>query len=65
MIPLSLNGGSQETNTTELVEAAALTPAGGPGTGFSKRNNIIHREEVLEKTPCMLQSKRPTVSNRM
>ncbi len=41
MIPLSLSGGSQETNTTELVEAAALTPAGGPGTGFSRRNNKI------------------------
>ena len=33
MMPLSLSGGSQETNTTELLEAAALTPAGGPGTG--------------------------------
>lgn len=33
MMPLSLSGGSQETNTTELPEAAALTPAGGPGTG--------------------------------
>lgn len=32
MMPLSLSGGSQETNTTELLEAAALTPAGGPGT---------------------------------
>lgn len=63
MIPLSLNGGSQETNTTELVEAAALTPAGGPGTGFSKKNNIIQGEEALEKTPCVLQSKRPTASN--
>lgn len=41
MIPLSLSGGSQETNTTELVEAAALTPAGGPGTGFSRGNNTI------------------------
>lgn len=33
MMPFSLSGGSQETNTTELVEAAAFTPAGGPGTG--------------------------------
>lgn len=33
MIPLSLSGGSQETNTTELEAAAAFTPAGGPGTG--------------------------------
>lgn len=32
MIPLSLRGGSQETKTTELLEAAAFTPAGGPGT---------------------------------
>lgn len=32
MMPLSLSGGSQETNTTELLEAAAFTPAGGPGT---------------------------------
>lgn len=32
MIPLTLRGGSQDTNTTELDAAAALTPAGGPGT---------------------------------
>lgn len=32
MIPLSLSGGSQETKTAELLEAAAFTPAGGPGT---------------------------------
>lgn len=32
MIPLTLRGGSQETNTTEFDAAAALTPAGGPGT---------------------------------
>lgn len=32
MMPLSLRGGSQETNTAELLEAAAFTPAGGPGT---------------------------------
>ena len=32
MMPLSFSGGSQDTNTTELVEAAAFTPAGGPGT---------------------------------
>lgn len=32
MIPLSLSGGSQETKTTEPLEAAAFTPAGGPGT---------------------------------
>lgn len=37
MMPLSLSGGSQETNTTELLEAAALTPAGGPGTGEEER----------------------------
>lgn len=33
MIPLTFRGGSQDTNTTELDAAAALTPAGGPGTG--------------------------------
>lgn len=32
IMPLSLSGGSQETNTAELLEAAAFTPAGGPGT---------------------------------
>lgn len=32
MMPLSLRGGSQETKTAELLEAAAFTPAGGPGT---------------------------------
>lgn len=37
MIPLSLSGGSQETNTTELLEAAAFTPAGGPGTAEEER----------------------------
>lgn len=37
MMPLSLSGGSQDTNTTELLEAAALTPAGGPGTEEEER----------------------------
>lgn len=32
MMPLSLRGGSQETNTAELLAAAAFTPAGAPGT---------------------------------
>lgn len=32
MIPFTLRGGSQETNTTEFEADAALTPAGGPGT---------------------------------
>lgn len=32
MIPFTLRGGSQDTNTTEFDAAAALTPAGGPGT---------------------------------
>lgn len=51
MMPLSLSGGSQETNTTELLEAAALTPAGGPGTGEEEssvgfrgaKTNILNR----------------------
>lgn len=38
MMPLSLSGGSQDTNTTELLEAAAFTPAGGPGTKDKKKN---------------------------
>lgn len=33
MMPLSLRGGSQDTKTVEAEDAAALTPAGGPGTG--------------------------------
>lgn len=33
MIPFTLVGGSQDTNTTESDAAAAFTPAGGPGTG--------------------------------
>lgn len=37
MMPLSLSGGSQETNTAELLEAAAFTPAGGPGTAEEER----------------------------
>lgn len=32
MMPLSLRGGSQDTKTMEAEAAAALTPAGGPGT---------------------------------
>lgn len=36
MMPLSLRGGSQETNTAKLLEAAAFTPAGGPGTTEEK-----------------------------
>lgn len=39
MMPLSFSGGSQETNTTELLEAAAFTPAGGPGT--SEEENTV------------------------
>lgn len=35
MMPFTLRGGSQDTNTTEFDAAAAFTPAGGPGT---KRN---------------------------
>lgn len=32
MMPFTLSGGSQDTNTTEFDAAAAFTPAGGPGT---------------------------------
>lgn len=32
MMPFSLRGGSQDTNTMEAEAAAAFTPAGGPGT---------------------------------
>lgn len=32
MMPFTLRGGSQDTNTTEFDAAAAFTPAGGPGT---------------------------------
>lgn len=32
MMPFTLRGGSQDTNTIELDAAAAFTPAGGPGT---------------------------------
>lgn len=39
MMPLSLSGGSQETKTTELLEAAAFTPAGGPGTAEEENHN--------------------------
>jgi hypothetical protein len=41
MMPLSLRGGSQDTNTTELVAAALLTPAGGPGTRGRKEGHIM------------------------
>lgn len=41
MIPLTLEGGSQETNTTELEAAAAFTPAGGPGTESTKQNPTL------------------------
>lgn len=40
MMPLSLSGGSQETKTTELLEAAAFTPAGGPGTEEVENNQV-------------------------
>lgn len=33
MMPFSLRGGSQDTKMVEAEAAAALTPAGGPGTG--------------------------------
>lgn len=33
MMPFSFRGGSQDTKTVEAEAAAALTPAGGPGTG--------------------------------
>lgn len=35
--PFSLRGGSQDTKTMEAEAAAALTPAGGPGTGRAGR----------------------------
>lgn len=43
MMPLSLRGGSQETNTTELLDAAAFTPAGGPGTGEEESGEGLRR----------------------
>lgn len=42
MMPLSLSGGSQDTNTTELLEAAAFTPAGGPGTEDGEEKHRVH-----------------------
>lgn len=36
MMPFSFRGGSQDTKTVEAEAAAALTPAGGPGTGDAK-----------------------------
>ena len=49
MMPFTLRGGSQDTNTTEFDAAAAFTPAGGPGT---KRNRwaswyISHIKHIL------------------
>lgn len=45
MIPLTLRGGSQETNTTEFDAAAALTPAGGPGT-VRERINLLQIRDI-------------------
>ena len=53
MMPLSLSGGSQETNTTELLEAAALTPAGGPGTGGRSEQHQVQRSQD-KRTEIML-----------
>lgn len=52
MIPLTLRGGSQETNTTELDAAAALTPAGGPGTVRVKRCTIISYNFMILLFSC-------------
>lgn len=49
IMPLSLRGGSQDTNTTELVEAAALTPAGGPGTsGRKESKDYVKHTYILQ-----------------
>lgn len=39
MMPFTLRGGSQDTNTTEFDAAAAFTPAGGPGTKKEKKKD--------------------------
>lgn len=48
MMPLSLSGGSHETNTTELLEAAALTPAGGPGTAEEESSVRVQKSQDTE-----------------
>lgn len=40
MMPFSLSGGSQDTKTMEAEAAAALTPAGGPGTGHKSVRSV-------------------------
>ncbi len=55
MMPLSFSGGSQETNTTELLEAAAFTPAGGPGTVQEESS-----EESCTETQCGILSPQGT-----
>lgn len=48
MMPLSLRGGIQETYTTELLEAAAFTPAGGPGTGMDGNKSNSEKEMKMK-----------------
>jgi len=48
MMPFSLRGGSQETKTVEAEAAAALTPAGGPGTGKPRCVTLVQgRHSVI------------------
>lgn len=46
-------GGSQDTNTVEADAAAALTPAGGPGTIRTTYAAV----EVAEIIQCILMCK--------
>lgn len=48
MMPFSLRGGSQDTKTVEAEAAAALTPAGGPGTGKTRFVRVVQgRDSVI------------------
>lgn len=53
-------GGSQDTNTVEADAAAALTPAGGPGTVRTTDVAV----EIGEIIQCMLFSAKCGKSNR-
>lgn len=53
MMPFTFSGGSQETNTTELDAAAALTPAGGPGTVKKRSRRVISYFKIFS-TFCVL-----------
>lgn len=53
MMPFTLDGGSQDTKTTESDAAAAFTPAGGPGTGRTRASSSHLVSMKMWRLPCL------------